>query len=495
MDAGLKKNRKNRQNLGFGLVSAGFVFLFLPDLMLIDLLPDVIGYILIAVGLSHVAFLDDSVAEARKLFLRLSIVAALKPVALIGVFSASASEQPTMLLLLSFALSLFECIWLIPAYSNLAEGLLYLGTRLDSAAVFGDGNRRYKKSYTDTVFRFAKIFAVVKAVCAVCPELLSLAVDDSMQSYNYSYGFATWMFRILGMIVSLVFGIVWLVKIEKYFHRISADSAFVDGITERYRKEVLPNDALFAQRRVKLVLALLAVAASFSLDIYVGGNDGFSIIPDVLCAVGFVVAALLMKRYAGKLFAPSVTVCAVYGTVTAATWYLNYRFGQEYGSFAARVDEAANRFWKGLVVAAVVEALLFAAAVWLICLMLCRVVKACTGYTPHHAQGYSFARVEETHKKLSKRLFVSAAFGTLAAVFIPVRVALFCPGRLELDLTGLASSTNSFLRSIAGVYNILSLFRDISWIVELVFTAVFVIIFVVTLYKINEETEEKYMLS
>lgn len=495
MDTDLKKNRKSGRRLGFGLVSAGFVFLFLPDLMLIDILPDVIGYVLIALGLSSVAFLDDSVAEARKLFLRLAIVAALKPVALIGVFSASASEQPTMLLLMSFALSLFECIWLIPAYSNLAEGLLYLGTRLDATAVFGDGKRRYRGSYTEAVFRFSKVFAVVKAVCAVCPELLSLAVDDSMQSYNYSYGFATWMFRILGMVVSLVFGIVWIVKIEKYFRRISADGAFIDGITERYRKEILPNDALFTRRRAKFVFVLLAVAAFFSLDIYIGGNDGFSIIPDVLCAVGFVVAALLMKRFAGRLFVPSVTVSAVYGAVTSATWYLNYRFGQEYGSYAARVNEAANRFWRGLVAAAVVEALLFAASVWLICLILCRVVKVCTGYTPHYAQGYSTARIEETHKRLSKRLYISAAFGTLAAVFIPVRVALFCPGRLELDLSGLASSANKFLSSIAGVYNIFSLFQDISWIVELVFTAVFVIIFAVTLYKINEETEEKYMLS
>ena len=159
------------------------------------------------------------------------------------------------------------------------------------------------------------------------------------------------------------------------------------------------------------------------------------------------------------------------------------------------MNETANRFWRGLVAAAVVEALLFAASVWLICLILCRVVKVCTGYTPHYAQGYSTARIEETHKRLSKRLYISAAFGTLAAVFIPVRVALFCPGRLELDLSGLASSANKFLSSIAGVYNIFSLFQDISWIVELVFTAVFVIIFAVTLYKINEETEEKYMLS
>lgn len=495
-DLKMKNERKSGRKLGFGLVSAGFVFLFLPDLMMIDVLPDVIGYALIAIGLSSVAFLDDSVAEARKLFLRLTIVAALKPVALIAVFSASASEQPTMLLLMSFAISFFECLWLIPAYSNLAEGLIYLGTRLDSAAVFSNGKRRYRGgSYTDAVFRFSKVFAIVKAVCAVCPELLSLAVDDSMQSYNYSYGFATWMFRILGVIVSLVFGIVWLVKIEKYFRRISADKALIDGMTARYRTEVLPNEALFIRRRAKFIFVLLAVSAFFSLDIYIGGNDGFSIIPDVICAVGFVAAAVLMRKFAGKLFAPSVVVSSVYGVVTAATWYLNYRFGQDYGSYAARVDEVANRFWRGLVAAAVVEALLFAASVWLICLILCRVVKVCTGYTPHYAQGYSAERVEEVHKKLSKRLYVSAAFGTLSAVFIPVRVALFCPGRLELDLSGLASSANKFLSSLAGVYNIFSLFQDISWIVEFVFAALFVIVFAVTLYKINEETEEKYMLS
>ena len=104
MDTDLKKNRKSGRRLGFGLVSAGFVFLFLPDLMLIDILPDVIGYVLIALGLSSVAFLDDSVAEARKLFLRLAIVAALKPVALIGVFSASASDDASSYVICALAL-------------------------------------------------------------------------------------------------------------------------------------------------------------------------------------------------------------------------------------------------------------------------------------------------------------------------------------------------------------------------------------------------------
>ena len=495
MDTDLKMNKRAGRRIGFGLTSAGFVFLFLPDLMLIDILPDAIGYALIAIGLSSVAFLDDSVATARKLFLRLTVVAAIKPVALFAVFSVSESERMTFLLLAVAVLSLFECIWLIPAYSYLAEGLLYLGTRLDSSAVFGDGSKRYKGSYTDSVFRFSKVFAVVKAVCVVCPELLSLIVDDSMQSYNYSYGFATWLLRILGIFVSLIFGIIWLVKIEKYFRRIKADGVFIDGLTERYRKEIVPNDALFIRRRAKFVFVLLAVAAVFSLDIYIGGNDGFSILPDVLCAAGLVAAAFLMKKFAGRLFAPSVAVSTAYGIVTAINWKLNYDFVQKYGSFAARVDETANRIWKGLVAASVVEALLFAASVWLICLILCRVVKVCTGYTPHYAQGYSSERVDETHRQLSKRLYISAAFGTLSSVFIPVRVALFCPGRLELDLSGLASSTNKFLSSIAGVYNIFSLFQDISWIVEFVFAALFVIVFAVTLYKINEETEEKYMLS
>ena len=81
MDTDLKKNKRAGRRIGFGLTSAGFVFLFLPDLMLIDILPDAIGYALIAIGLSSVALLDDSVAAARTLFLRLSVVAALQPVA------------------------------------------------------------------------------------------------------------------------------------------------------------------------------------------------------------------------------------------------------------------------------------------------------------------------------------------------------------------------------------------------------------------------------
>ncbi len=490
--------------MGLNQVAAGMVFLFIPELMLMDILPDVIGYLLIACGLAHLAYLDESIAVARRWFFRLALVAAAKPVAFVVTFGlADAFEQPTTLLLFTFVLDLLDCIWLIIAFNNLAEGLLYLGTRNGGTVVFnapqtGKSPKKSQKgsgrSYTDAVFGFSRAFAVIRALCGICPELTSLIVDNSMQTYNYASGFLTWMLRVLCFTVSLTVGIVWLCRVEKYLRGLSDDAEFIGGLQARYTAEVAPNEALFERKRTKIILTVVGVAAFFAADIYVGGKEGISALPDLICAVGFLVGILMMRRDAGKLFAPAVAVISAYGAVASVTWILNYEFGQRYGSYAIRVNAEAYRAWQGYLILSVIEAMLFAASVWLICIVLCRVAERCTGYELHHADGYSSDRARDIHRALKRRLVVSAAFGTLAAVFGPLRVFSFRSASVDINLSWLASSTNKFLSSMAGVYNLFSLFQDVSWLLELAFTLLFAVIFAVTLYRINEEMKEKYML-
>ena len=52
--------------MGFGFLLAGAMFLFDPFINIFDILPDAIGYALIAYGLSRLSDLELKVAEARR---------------------------------------------------------------------------------------------------------------------------------------------------------------------------------------------------------------------------------------------------------------------------------------------------------------------------------------------------------------------------------------------------------------------------------------------
>ena len=54
--------------MNIGYLIAGWIFLFNPTVNMIDVLPDVIGYILILKGLSKLADLDGKISAARQRF-------------------------------------------------------------------------------------------------------------------------------------------------------------------------------------------------------------------------------------------------------------------------------------------------------------------------------------------------------------------------------------------------------------------------------------------
>ena len=55
---------KIKKNLGIGLWIAAAIFLFEPNINLVDIFPDVLGYILLCNAISRIASLNDSVDDA-----------------------------------------------------------------------------------------------------------------------------------------------------------------------------------------------------------------------------------------------------------------------------------------------------------------------------------------------------------------------------------------------------------------------------------------------
>ena len=76
-------------NLGYLL--AGLIFLFNPNINVIDVLPDFIGCIFIVKGLSKLSDLDRRIASAKAKFRRLAWVALFK--AFVSLFTSGLLDQ------------------------------------------------------------------------------------------------------------------------------------------------------------------------------------------------------------------------------------------------------------------------------------------------------------------------------------------------------------------------------------------------------------------
>ena len=127
-------------NLGYLL--AGLIFLFNPNINVIDVLPDFIGCIFIVKGLSKLSDLDRRIASAKAKFRRLAWVALFK--AFVSLFTSGLLDQAlygmglsilvdlfdsTMVLVFVFVFGIFELMYMIPAFISLFEGIAFLEIR------------------------------------------------------------------------------------------------------------------------------------------------------------------------------------------------------------------------------------------------------------------------------------------------------------------------------------------------------------------------------
>lgn len=463
------KRPKVKRSLGLGLLSVALIFYFLPDFSIVDIFPDFIGYILTALAVSMVADMSEEMAEAKKRFSQMIAVGIAKFAAMIIIFSTvSADEMPNMLLTAAFVFGIAECIILVRAYSSLFDAFLYLGTREEGTAVFGGGKKTYRKSYTDTVKRSTITFIIAKNFLCVMPETLSLSVNTNLQSYDYSSLYSVNLLRFLGMIISLVWGIIWLCKTEKYFSAVLHDKQFMDKLIGKYKSEVLPNTSLHRRKKIHFSLLMLVIAAVLAIDFYIDGNNGYNIIPDIFSGSLFIIGSLALPNVNKKMRIMTVSLGTVYSLTSLASWGLNAYFAYEYTAAEVSRDIIANRIWMALTALSCFEAVIFMAMIGAVVLSLREMIKNNTGYLPSHPTIDPEAKARELHKTLNRYLYIASAFAALTAISDPFRVWMF--------------SRSSEI-------------ADGAWVIQMVITIVFASVFCWSLYRVNEEVEEKYQLS
>ncbi len=395
---------KNKRIINFGAIGLSLIFLFNPNINIIDFLPDFIGYILLCVALTSLADMNDTVAEAHAAFKKMILIDAAKLLALLWVFGISvAGERNSSLMLWSFTFGVLEMVFAIPAFLKLFKGLSELGYLHDNTSVVGSRKANKKSNYTDKLRRLTVFFISLKAILSFLPEMADLTSTEYYENAGlvnlYRY---IGIMRFLAFIPVLVVGVAWIIRAIMYFKRIEKDTAFVNALEEVYRERVSEKKGIFVKRNVAISFFILLIAVFFSFDFRLQGFDiavqRVNMLPDfvtgALLIAFFAVAARRTKIKKGipTVICVSYILLSLWAYISEFTFFKNFNY-----SAVDRSLDARNSFYL-MSASAVISTVMFCVLCFFVLFAVQKIIREHTGAISVSSQG------AEAQQKMSEAI-------------------------------------------------------------------------------------------
>lgn len=249
----------------FSLILLGLIFVFSPDITLFDLLPDVIGWFFITLGLTPLADIEMRGEEAKRLSLRMMLISGVKLAVSLFTFRFSTSDM----LLATFAYGIVEIITVIPFVTNLFTALDYSAMRitpsLDSDKVSG-------------VKWYMYVFFVLKNVLAFLPATVGLFDTEatgnlSADTWFVDFEAAMRVFMVFAFFLSAVISLVSLIYVGQFFLSLIKNKELKANMMKHRRDEVLSKENVMTVKNTSFVLTFFLSSMLFFFDFYVDALD------------------------------------------------------------------------------------------------------------------------------------------------------------------------------------------------------------------------------
>ncbi len=271
----------------YHLLILGLLFLFNPEVTIFDLLPDFIGFLLIAKALAPLAPLSPSAESAVEKFRKLAAISGIKVVAILPMMSLSSTE-PEITMVFTAAFAILSAIYLFPAFSDLFASISYFAERYQTQV-----------KGTSFVKPFTYVSFLLRYGLAFFPETVYLNVDETMSEIYQTPVYPWEPFRtgitVLAVSLSLIIGIVWLIVVLIYVGRLKKNHMLNDGIARDRTSASVPfGKVLLSSTKPALLLLTFSAFAVIAFHI-----DGVPLLPAAVCPLLILVAVLYVKRPLG----------------------------------------------------------------------------------------------------------------------------------------------------------------------------------------------------
>lgn len=312
---------KQHTPIRFGLMIAGFILLANPVPLLMDILPDALGYLFLYIALWGVSQRLSYFEESAIAFRRLALLALSKHIIgfiCIGIAASSSFNEGAIIPVAAIAYAVGELCLLLPAVRSLFAGFYHLGERWDChASILPFGK---KNTTPETVEWMTIIFFCFRVAMSTLPECILAMVADEDKTGRWillAYGLAA----ALAFLLVLVFAIAWAKHLVRYLSVVRA-SAEASPTYSELGYIIRPEANVSRYRTLSLALMLFALGAILTLDVMI---DKVSIVPDYLAGALLLLAALFLVRtkLAGR---PLFILCGCYTTFAVVFEVLQARY-------------------------------------------------------------------------------------------------------------------------------------------------------------------------
>lgn len=295
------------------------VFWFNPLVSNIDVLPDLVGYLLILNAFSKSSYVYDYSFDLCSSAKKMCIISCVK----IFTITMVSSFDITMSLLLSFTFGVIEAIFGIPFFMKLFEALMYIVPVENKIA-----HQRESKIKKFTIIAFLS-----RLVLAILPDLTALSLDGAFSNdVNSSYVRFRSLFIVFSVVISLVISTIWLVKIIGFF-KTSVTAEVVEKCNSAFLNRTGNNSALLSAKNSIRAVIFMSIGSLFIFDFTWGYTS-----VDILQDFGFTVFAILALAFLiykkiyrpDKYFIGLVCVCVIHIGVDVFEMIANIQYFEKY---------------------------------------------------------------------------------------------------------------------------------------------------------------------
>ncbi len=438
--------------MGLSFLIAGFVFFFLPNLSIIDIIPDFLGCIMIIIGLNKLADLTPGLFDAKKDFIKVLYIHIAKFLLMFTVgFFGNQNGGDGYVLIFSFTFAVLDFLYTLPAFKTLLNGFVYLGDRTNAAILFKN------QSEFSTL---TSAFIITKATLAFLPDLSFISNPESSNVVSLSGGFYISNYKTLlvgaNFLITTLLGTIWLIYAIKYFNGIRNDEKLIASLIEKYKTEILPQEGLFIRRNIKLAFTFTMIGSLLMTDYLI---DSVNALPDFLGAMFFLLAALILRKH--NKAKPLIITSSLFFVMSLISWSVLCTFAVKYPSINIWTNLEAYNLFIYVALSNTIKYFVQSIFVFIMFVTLKNIINIHTGSCIDELQSVSIARKRQQDELKKNNIFIL--------------------------LMGVISCISSIIRTLV-------LFNYPSFgVIDVIINIIYSIYFIKHLTNINDAVEYRYL--
>lgn len=333
------------------------IFLFNPNISVIDILPDFIAYFVLSKAFLYASDCAPHFEQARVAFKKLGWLSFAKFFGLIVIFLVRRqnSSDSDIIPLVTLAFAICEILLSVIAIRHIFNALFYLGNRSIALATIKPFKVIGITVRPETVRNLSFFFSLIKCVAYFAPTPM-LLTRDYFTSFIANSPTKWFIFILLfSFFVSLIAGIVWLIFVLGYAKAIQREKNFFKALDS-----LLKNNVDFSiERKEKLrslisALTFFSVASFFTLELALVENYDVNLIPHFIYATIMFFGALKITRLTKKSFM-LITSGAVYILTSFIAYFLQTSFLTKYGYALLVIKGEAREAYPPVIIFSIVE--------------------------------------------------------------------------------------------------------------------------------------------